>query len=56
VLIGVKTLARLRRENPLDVERRVKVSRAEVRRIMIATVLCHPFANSWEKLFEWARA
>jgi farnesyl-diphosphate farnesyltransferase len=55
VLIGVKTLTRLRRENPLEVARRVKVSRAEVRQIMSATLLRYPFAKSWAGLFERAR-
>jgi farnesyl-diphosphate farnesyltransferase len=52
VLIGVKTLARLRRENPLDAEHRVKVSRAEVKQIMVATLLRYPFAASWQQQFE----
>lgn len=51
ILIGVKTLARLRRENPLDAGRRVKVDRAEVKRIMVATVLRYPFPSGWEALF-----
>jgi farnesyl-diphosphate farnesyltransferase len=55
VLIGIRTVARLRGENPLDAERRVKVSRAEVKRIMSRTVLHYPFARSWARLFERAR-
>ena len=55
ILIGVKTLARLRRENPLDAERRVKVSRAEVWRMIGATLVRYPFAESWERLFERAK-
>jgi farnesyl-diphosphate farnesyltransferase len=55
VLIGVKTLARLRRENPLDAERRVKVSRAEVKQLIGATILRYPFGNSWSRLFDRAR-
>ncbi len=55
VLIGVKTLARLRRENPLDAARRVKVSRTEVKQIMSATVLSYPFVGAWARLFERAR-
>jgi farnesyl-diphosphate farnesyltransferase len=55
VLIGVKTLGRLRRENPLDAARRVKVSRAEVKRIMGATLMRYPFAQSWARLFDRAR-
>jgi len=55
VLIGVKTLARLRRENPLDPARRVKVTRAEVRQIMVATLWRHPFTGAWRRLFDQAR-
>jgi farnesyl-diphosphate farnesyltransferase len=56
VLIGVKTLTRLRHENPLDAGRRVKISRAEVRQIMGATLLHYPFAKSWRELFERVRS
>jgi farnesyl-diphosphate farnesyltransferase len=56
VLIGVKTLTRLRQENPLDAARRVKVSRAEVRQIMGATLLRYPFSKSWDGLFLRARS
>jgi len=55
VLIGIKTLGRLRSENPLDAGRRVKIDRADVRRIMSATVLHYPFAQSWGRLFERAQ-
>ncbi|HEY0551619.1 MAG TPA: squalene/phytoene synthase family protein, partial [Verrucomicrobiae bacterium] len=55
ILIGVKTLARLRRENPLAAERRVKVTREEVRNILVATLLRYPFP-AWSRLFEWAKA
>ena len=52
ILIGVKTLTRLRRENPLDADRRVKVSRAEVKQIVLGTVLSYPFRSRWKMLFE----
>lgn len=55
VLIGVKTLARLRTENPLDATRRVKVSRREVRNVLVSSVCRYPFASSWWRLFEQAR-
>jgi farnesyl-diphosphate farnesyltransferase len=51
ILIGVQTLARLRKENPLDETRRVKISRAEVRSIMLASVLKYPFSDAWKKQF-----
>jgi farnesyl-diphosphate farnesyltransferase len=56
VLIGVKTLKRLRHENPLDAARRVKVSRAEVRSLITNTVLKYPFARSWQNLFSQAKS
>ena len=54
ILIGVKTLARLRDGNVLEPERRLKVSRAEVRQIVVQTVLRYPFASAWSRL--WAKA
>ena len=50
ILIGRKTLRRLRVANPLDPERRVKVSRAEVRQLMIRSVLLYPLPRAWRKL------
>lgn len=55
ILIGVRTLAKLRSGNVLDTRQRVKVSRAEVRKLMLQTVLYHPFPAAWERLFERAR-
>lgn len=50
ILIGLKTVERLRAEQVLDAARRVKVTRAEVRQIMIRSLVCYPFAGSWRKL------
>ncbi|MDH7501711.1 MAG: phytoene/squalene synthase family protein [Verrucomicrobiota bacterium] len=55
ILIGVRTIAMLRGANVLDPDRRVKVSRAEVRRLIAATVRCYPFVGAWEKLFRRAQ-
>lgn len=52
VLIGIRTLGRLRGANPLDPTWRVKTSRPEVRKMVRQLVLRHPFRNSWERLFE----
>ncbi len=54
VLIGMKTLSRLRSGNVLDPGQRIKVSRAEVRRIMTGTLLRYPFQGSWRDLFDAA--
>ena len=51
ILIGVATLGRLRRGPVLDPQLRVKVSRAEVKRIMLGSLLKYPFASAWERQF-----
>jgi farnesyl-diphosphate farnesyltransferase len=50
VLIGLKTLQRLRIEPVLDPARRVKISRAEVRGILFQTLWRYPFRASWRAL------
>jgi len=50
ILIGLKTLARLRSGNVLDARQRIKVNRAEVRQIMIRSVLFYPFPAIWRGL------
>jgi len=50
ILIGAETLRRLRTGNVLDATQRIKVSRPEVRRIVIQTLARYPLANSWQKL------
>lgn len=52
VLIGLRTLARLREPGVLDPSRRKKVSRAEVRAILWSTVWRLPFPRRWEGLFD----
>ena len=47
ILIGVRTLARLRTENPLDPNHPVKVTRAEVRGILWRSVLLYPVPPLW---------
>jgi len=48
----VKTLAQLRNENPLDASKRIKVNRAAVRQIMVASLLSYPFKGAWTGLFD----
>jgi len=50
ILIGLETLRRLRTENILDANQRVKVSRSDVRRIIVQSVLRYPLAASWRRL------
>ena len=56
ILIGVRTLARLRVENVLEAERRIKISRAEVRGLVFRSVLRYPFSGPWRRLFSLAAA
>ena len=55
VLIGVKTLARLRSANVLDAAERVKISRRDVRGILLQTVLRYPWRGAWDRLFPRGR-
>ena len=50
VLIGVKTINKLRVSNVLNPDTRIKVSRAEVKRIMRETVLLYPVGSVWKNL------
>jgi farnesyl-diphosphate farnesyltransferase len=54
ILIGMKTLARLRAANVLDNRHRVKVSRREVRGLILHSVLCYSNSRAWNRLFEQA--
>jgi farnesyl-diphosphate farnesyltransferase len=50
ILIGMKTLAMLRAGNVLDPDRRIKVPRPEVNRLILRSVLCYPWPGAWRKL------
>jgi farnesyl-diphosphate farnesyltransferase len=50
VLIGVKTLNKLRNENVLNPDKRIKVSREEVKRIFRLSLLFYPVKPVWRKL------
>lgn len=51
ILLGNRTLDKLRAANPLAPEPRIKVSRGEVRAIMWRSSLRLPFRRAWRKLF-----
>jgi len=53
VLIGARTLRRLRQENVLDSTRRVKVSRPEIRALIGRSLLLWPWPAAWRG--QWAR-
>jgi farnesyl-diphosphate farnesyltransferase len=50
VLLGLETIRRLRSGNILDASQRIKVSRADVRRIIVQTLIRYPFGAFWRKL------
>jgi farnesyl-diphosphate farnesyltransferase len=50
ILIGLETIKRLRAENVLDAGRRIKVGRAEVRKLMLCSTLCYPLPWCWRRL------
>lgn len=51
VLIGVRTLDRLREKNVLDAAERVKISRADVKSILFQTLVRYPWPRAWDRLF-----
>jgi len=50
ILIGMKTLALLHKRNVLDERNRVKISRSEIRRLILRSLLCYPFPSRWKRL------
>jgi farnesyl-diphosphate farnesyltransferase len=52
VLIGMETLALLRRGNVLEPSERIKVSRRSVRRIIRRSIVWYPFPAAWKRLGE----
>ena len=54
ILIGARTLALLREGGVLNPARRIKVPRAEVRGILLRSVLLLPVPPLWKRSFAWA--
>lgn len=52
ILIGVKTLARLRAGSILDPQQRIKVSRKEVRQVILDSVWGLAWPPAWRRLFD----
>jgi farnesyl-diphosphate farnesyltransferase len=52
ILIGLKTLSRLRVGNVLDPTRRIKISRGEVRAIIVRSVFYYPWDGPWQRLWQ----
>ena len=55
ILIGRETLRLLRDGNALDPAGRIKVSRREVKRLMLRSVLLYPWPGAWEKMAPLSR-
>jgi farnesyl-diphosphate farnesyltransferase len=50
ILIGIKTLAKLKNNPILLPDLRIKVSRAELRRIVVRTLIWYPWPKTWQRL------
>lgn len=51
ILIGAKTIGRLRAANVLELRQGVKISRGEVRGILLRSALLYPLQTAWQKQF-----
>jgi farnesyl-diphosphate farnesyltransferase len=51
ILIGMKTIEKLRAANVIELQQRVKVTRGEVRGILLRSLLACPLPFAWRKLF-----
>ena len=56
ILIGRATLNLLRGGNALDPAQRIRVSRREVKRLMLRSVLLYPWPAAWEKIVRAGKA
>jgi len=55
LLIGISTLRELRFANVLDETRRIKVSRFEIRRLMLRSTFLYLRPSAWNRLFDSVR-
>ncbi|MGA2028495.1 MAG: phytoene/squalene synthase family protein [Verrucomicrobiota bacterium] len=51
ILIGMKTIEKLRTANVMELQQRVKVMRGEVHVILLRSVASYPFPRAWRNLF-----
>jgi len=49
ILIGVRTIDRLRAANVLELRQGIKISRGEVRGILLRSVLLYPLQTAWQR-------
>jgi farnesyl-diphosphate farnesyltransferase len=52
ILIGVRTIRQLRSVNILDERQRVKLSRPEIRSLIMQSIVRYPNRKAWDRLFE----
>jgi farnesyl-diphosphate farnesyltransferase len=52
ILIGMQTIAKLKVGNVLDGQQRIKISRDDVKRLAVRSVLAYPWPWAWNRLFE----
>jgi farnesyl-diphosphate farnesyltransferase len=52
VLIGARTLRKLRHENVLNPSRRIKVSRREIRALIARSIFLYPWPSAWRGQFD----
>jgi farnesyl-diphosphate farnesyltransferase len=51
ILIGAKTIQKLRSANVLDANQRVKINRVEVRNLVVKSIALYPFPSAWRSQF-----
>jgi farnesyl-diphosphate farnesyltransferase len=51
ILIGIKTIEKLRLANVVELQQGVKISRVDIRRLMVRSVLACPVSRAWKNLF-----
>lgn len=51
ILIGIKTIERLRAANVLELRQGIKISHSERNRILLRSVLAYPLSGLWRRLF-----
>lgn len=54
ILIGLRTIALLRKQNPLDAANRIKTSRSEVKSLIVSSILKYPFSGAWRRQYSRA--
>lgn len=55
ILIGIRTLQQLRSDNVLDDRHRIKLSRVDMRHLILGSTALYPFPDRWNRLFEKVR-